>query len=195
MSEDCRHTNCLEAACLTAKREDLRSVSTGGKKFLPRKCNDKFCTQLTKVYAAEMSRISCYWFCYVSAHNQFTRLRSVASSRRCRWHAMIQSQLGLHSGVLKIVTRLTWEHIPNANICVGASRSYPFVFAFIMRITYDKWSVGQWNWPSVTSRMSTCCVAGWCADDLTAPLMYMIEEWKRAKFSLQWTEPCPMTLL
>ena len=135
LSEDCCSTNCLEAACLTAKHEDLRSVSTGGKKFLPRKCNDKFCTQLTKAYAAKTSCISCYWFCYVPAHDQFTRLRSVASSRRCRSRAMIQSQLGLHSGVLKIVTRLTWEHIPNANICVGASRSYPFVFVFITRIT------------------------------------------------------------
>ena len=31
-----------------------------------------FCTQLTKAYMAEVSCISCYWFCYVSAHDQFT---------------------------------------------------------------------------------------------------------------------------
>ena len=28
--------------------------------------------------------------------------------------------------------------------------------------------------------MSMCSVAGWCAEELTAPLVYMIEEWKRA---------------
>ena len=33
----------------------------------------QFCKQLTKVYVAKMSWISCYWFCYVSAHNQFAR--------------------------------------------------------------------------------------------------------------------------
>ena len=32
-----------------------------------------FCTQLTKAYVAETSCISCYWFCYVSAHDQFAR--------------------------------------------------------------------------------------------------------------------------
>ena len=32
-----------------------------------------FCTQLTKAYAAETSCICCYWFCYVSAHNQFAQ--------------------------------------------------------------------------------------------------------------------------
>ena len=34
--------------------------------------------------------------------------------------------LAVDSGVLKIVTRLAWENIPNPTICVGASRSYPF---------------------------------------------------------------------
>ena len=33
------------------------------------------CTQLTKAYTAETSCISCYWFCYVFAHNQFARYR------------------------------------------------------------------------------------------------------------------------
>ena len=31
--------------------------------------------QLTKAYVAETSCISCYWFCYVSAHDQFARYR------------------------------------------------------------------------------------------------------------------------
>ena len=31
------------------------------------------CTQLTKAYVAETSCISCYWFCYVSAHDQFAQ--------------------------------------------------------------------------------------------------------------------------
>ena len=39
----------------------------------------------------------------------------------------------IHSGVLKIVTHLAWEHIRNAIICAVASSSYPFVFLFIMR--------------------------------------------------------------
>ena len=30
-----------------------------------------FCTQSIKAYAAETSCISCYWFCYISAHDQF----------------------------------------------------------------------------------------------------------------------------
>ena len=34
-----------------------------------------FCTQLTKAYVAETSCISCYWFCYVSAHDQFAQYR------------------------------------------------------------------------------------------------------------------------
>ena len=41
--------------------------------------------------------------------------------------------LAIDSGVLKLVTRLAWEQIPNAFILVGASHSYPFIFAFIMR--------------------------------------------------------------
>ena len=43
------------------------------------------------------------------------------------------SYTSLDSGVLKIVTRLAWENIPNPIICMGASRSYIFHFAFIMR--------------------------------------------------------------
>ena len=35
--------------------------------------NQSFCTQLTKAYVAETSCIICYWFCYVSAHNQFAQ--------------------------------------------------------------------------------------------------------------------------
>ena len=35
----------------------------------------QFCTQLTKAYVAETSHISCYWFCYVSAHDLFTQYR------------------------------------------------------------------------------------------------------------------------
>ena len=31
----------------------------------------QFCMQLTKAYVAETSCIICYWFCYVSAHDQF----------------------------------------------------------------------------------------------------------------------------
>ena len=33
----------------------------------------KFCMRLTKAYTAEMSCISCYWFCYTFTHDQFTR--------------------------------------------------------------------------------------------------------------------------
>ena len=35
--------------------------------------------------------------------------------------------LAIEAGVLKIATRLAWEIIPNPIICVGASRSYPFL--------------------------------------------------------------------
>ena len=33
----------------------------------------QFCMPLTKAYVAKASCISCYWFCYVSAHDQFAR--------------------------------------------------------------------------------------------------------------------------
>ena len=36
--------------------------------------------------------------------------------------------LAIDPGVLKIVTHLAWENILNPIICVGASRSYPFLF-------------------------------------------------------------------
>ena len=32
-----------------------------------------FCRQLTKAYAAKMSCIICYWFCYLSAYHQFAQ--------------------------------------------------------------------------------------------------------------------------
>ena len=40
--------------------------------------------------------------------------------------------LAKDSGILKIVTCLAWENIPNPIICVGALRSYPFPFVLIM---------------------------------------------------------------
>ena len=41
--------------------------------FYAYKLLKQFCTQLTKAYLAETSCISCYWFCYVSAHDQFAQ--------------------------------------------------------------------------------------------------------------------------
>jgi len=41
---------------------------------------------------------------------------------------LLPTQLGHKRSDLKIVTRLASEHIPNAIICVGTSRSYPFRF-------------------------------------------------------------------
>ena len=40
----------------------------------------QFCTQLTKAYVAETSCISCYWFCYVSAHDQLADIENEAMS-------------------------------------------------------------------------------------------------------------------
>ena len=48
----------------------------------------QFCTQLTKAYVAETSCISCYWFCYVSAHDQFARYRQ-RSNEPLRHHCLI----------------------------------------------------------------------------------------------------------
>ena len=49
------------------------------------------CTQLTKAYVAEMSCISWYWFCYVSAHDQFAWY--VTSWQSCNEARVFQGKL------------------------------------------------------------------------------------------------------
>ena len=39
----------------------------------------EFCMQLTKAYVAKTSCISCHWFCYVSAHNQFAQYQQCSN--------------------------------------------------------------------------------------------------------------------
>ena len=43
-----------------------------------------FCTQLAMAHVAETSCISRYWFCYISAHDQFVRYWE--RSNECLWH-------------------------------------------------------------------------------------------------------------
>ena len=57
-------------------REQIRSRINNNccRMFRPRRpLSTEFCMQLTKAYVAETSCISCYWFCYLSAYDQFAR--------------------------------------------------------------------------------------------------------------------------
>ena len=54
-------------------------------------------------------------------------------------------QLAIGMVVLKIVTSLVWEHIPNTIICVGASHYYPlhlFIHCALMYVCMYGWMDG-----------------------------------------------------
>ena len=72
-------------------------------------------------------------------------------------------QLAIGMVVLKIVTRLVWEHIPNAIICMGASHSYPLHLFYslsalvCMYVWMDVWMDGWMD-----ACMHTCMYACAC---------------------------------
>ena len=92
---------CFEAAHLAANPQGLRSLSTGGK--------------IERSAIGVLRDVASSWKHWLCAMN--TKSEDVSLQADCLHSSAIDP------GVLKIVTRLAWENVPNAIICVGASRS------------------------------------------------------------------------
>ena len=119
----CVQNCCLQVVCvccfLHVRRVWLSPITTPMQSSRDhitqmRSLSLKFCTQLTKAYVAETSCISCYWFCYISAHDQFARYRQ-RSNEPLRHYLYIYSWTSSHDSYMPS-TVVDFDAVVNWNI-------------------------------------------------------------------------------
>ena len=109
------------------------------------------CTQLIKAYMAETSCISCYWFCYVYAPDQFTRyVHTYIHTERSRFN-----ELGyVCSTVLGYPCKLFVEVIELCNLHCSVDVCFMHTLAYYVQ--YYVWLKSNLAW--VSGAQCACCL-------------------------------------
>ena len=109
-----------------------------------------FCTQLTKAYMAETSCISCYWFCYISAHDQFARYRQ--SSNEPQHHLVICSEVycsevcSCHLGIGRLAALRRWLYALDAMTATSVITALLYILTLLGRSNGRELNIQANHW-------------------------------------------------